>query len=275
MLTAIRIYPVKSLGGVDVTEAAVEPWGLEHDRRWIVLEPDGRVLTARREHALLGIQAAPRADGGITLSARDGSSMTVETPVVGELVAASVSRLGSVRRAGAEAGAWLSSLLGRDVSLCWLDDPRRRTVSEAHGGVSGDSLTLADAGPLLLTSRRSLDQLDLWAAELAAARGEPPPTPFAMERFRPNVVVDPDAEPFGEDAWGRVRLGGVSFRQSERCDRCVMTTIDPLTLTGGKEPLRTLAQQRRFAGKTWFGIRLVPLTVGTIRIGDPANGGGF
>ena len=267
-MSAIRIYPVKSLAGVTVREAVVEPWGLQHDRRWIVLEPDGTFLTARREHAMLGITASPLDGGGITLADRDGSSISVEAPVDGEFVATAVSRLSSLRKAAAEADEWLSSALRRPVRLAWLDDPRRRTVSEAHGGVPGDVLNLADAGPILLTSRASLDQLNLWAADVAAARGEPPPAPFAMERFRPNVVVDVDVEPFAEDAWARVRIGKRSFRQSERCDRCVLTTIDPLTLTGGKEPLRTLARHRRFAGKTWFGVRLVPLSTGGLTVGD-------
>jgi uncharacterized protein YcbX len=268
VVTAIRIYPVKSLGGVEVSEAMVEPWGLRHDRRWIVLEPDGDYLTARREHAMLAITATPREDAGITLATRDGSTITVEAPVDGELVPASVSRLGSVRLADAKASAWLSSTLNRDVRLGWLDDPRRRTVSEAHGGAAGDALSLADAGPLLLATQASLDQLSAWAAADAAERGDAPPAPFAMERFRPNVAVALDAPPFAEDAWSSLRIGTTALRQSERCDRCVLTTIDPETLEGGKEPLRTLARHRRFAGKTWFGIRLVPLEVGTLAVGD-------
>ena len=63
-------------------------------------------------------------------------------------------------------------------------------------------------------------------------------------------------------------IGEAEFRFSESCDRCVMTTIDPKTLEGGKEPLRTLAKHRQWGHKTWFGIRLVPLSTGTIRVGD-------
>jgi uncharacterized protein YcbX len=51
------------------------------------------------------------------------------------------------------------------------------------------------------------------------------------------------------------------------CDRCVMTTIDPITLASGKEPIRTLARHRRWDGKTWFGTRLVPLGTATICVG--------
>nr|WP_205304575.1 MOSC domain-containing protein [Nonomuraea montanisoli] len=50
-----------------------------------------------------------------------------------------------------------------------------------------------------------------------------------------------------------------------------MTTIDPETQVKGKEPLRTLARRRKWDGKTWFGIRLVPLELGRIRVGDPVS----
>jgi hypothetical protein len=89
-------------------------------------------------------------------------------------------------------------------------------------------------------------------------------------RFRPNVVIDGE-EPFAEDAWPTVRIGSLTFRTTMVCDRCVMTTINPATLAGGKEPIRTLARYRGWDRKTWFGTRLVPLGTGTIRVGDPVE----
>jgi uncharacterized protein len=88
-----------------------------------------------------------------------------------------------------------------------------------------------------------------------------------MTRFRPNLVVE-GAAPFAEDTWERLRIGEVTFRQTEPCDRCVLTTIDPDTLDKGHEPTRTLARHRRRHGKVWFGIRLAPEGTGTIRLGD-------
>ena len=41
-LTSIRVFPVKSLGGVRIDEALVEPWGLRGDRRWLVVTPTAR-----------------------------------------------------------------------------------------------------------------------------------------------------------------------------------------------------------------------------------------
>ena len=267
-LTAINIFPVKSLGGVPTREADVEPWGLRHDRRWLVLHHDGTVLTARAERRMLGVTATPVDDAAIELTARDGSTLRVGTPTTGELVSTTLSRLASVRAAGAGADDWLSDRLGRPVRLGWLDDPGRRTIAQDHGGRPGEPLNLSDAGPLLLTSTASLVQLNDWMAADALARDEEPSAPMAMARFRPTVVVDGIDAAFAEDGWRQMQIGGVRFRFAERCDRCVLTTIDPQTLEMGKEPVRTLARHRQWDHKTFFGIRIVPLGTGTIRVGD-------
>ena len=157
------------------------------------------------------------------------------------------------------------------MHLGWLDDPRRRTVSDVHGGLEGDSLTLADAGPLLVTSTSSVRQLNDWMVEDALTRGGEPPEPMVIARFRPNVVVDEVLEPFEEDGWRTLEIGASKFRFAEICDRCVMTTVDPQTLVAGKEPLRTLAKHRQWDHKTWFGIRVIPTKTSAIRLGDTVN----
>lgn len=262
MVSHLSVYPVKSLGGVTADEAVVEPWGLRHDRRFVALDPDGTRVTARELHDLLAITATPLDEGAIVLTARDGSSIEARSSASADELPTSLSRVGFVRSTGPEADAWLSETTGRELRLGWLDDPRRRSVAESHGGLPGETLSAADAGPLLLTTTSSLARLNEW---IGAADAVP------MERFRPNVVVDDDLEPFAEDEWKRVTIGEVDFRVSERCDRCVMTTIDTQTLAGGKEPLRTMARHRQWDHKTWFGIRLVPLSAGTVRVGDAVS----
>jgi uncharacterized protein YcbX len=113
--------------------------------------------------------------------------------------------------------------------------------------------------------------LNDWMTADALTRGADAPAPMEMPRFRPNVVVDDVSEPFEEDAWRTFRIGDAEFRFSEQCDRCVMTTLDPQTLAGGKEPLRTLAAHRQRDHKTWFGIRAVPSGPSVIRVGDPVE----
>ena len=82
------------------------------------------------------------------------------------------------------------------------------------------------------------------------------------------MVIDGEL-PFAEDGWSELRVGEVDFRRAQLCDRCVITTIDPVDLSRGREPLRTLARHRRWDGHTWFGTRLVPRSTGVIRVGDP------
>lgn len=261
-VTDLRVYPVKSLGGTSVESAKVEPQGLADDRRWGLIEPDGGVVTARECHGLLRLTAEMIDDGILTVTDRaDGESIRVSAPLAADPVPISMSGLASATPADSAASSWISTRVGRELRLAWLSDPTARPISAAHGGQPGDVVSMADTGPLLLTSESSLRQVNDWIAV-----SDPDSSPLDMVRFRPNVVVD-SPEAFTEDTWGHVRIGSVDFRTTELCDRCVMTTLDPVTLDRGKEPIRTLAQHRRWNGATWFGIRLVPEMGGSITLG--------
>ncbi|BDZ55364.1 molybdenum cofactor biosynthesis protein [Agromyces marinus] len=215
-----------------------------------VVDPDGTPVTARERNALLGLTAEPTADGGLLLAAPgDAEPLRVEVPIGAAPIPVGHSRQREALPAGDEADAWLSERMRMPLRLVWQPDPLRRPVNPAHGGLPGEGLSLADAGPLLLTSEASLAQLNAWTPDDVQ--------PLDMVRFRPNLVVDGE-EPFAEDSWTHVRIGGVRFRFGEVCDRCVMTTIDPTSLARGKDPIRTLAKHRRWDGKTWFGVRLIP-----------------
>lgn len=275
----LAVHPVKSLGGVRVARAEVEPWGLAHDRRWMVVDPEGVKLSAVAVPAMPTLTAAPRPGGGVRLSRPGAPHVDVEPPVTGPPVGVTLSRVGTALLADDAAHAWLGEALGRPARLVWLDDPRRRPLSAKHGGREGDVLSLADTGPLLLTTTASLERLDRWVArtwadryaQCGAAAGSRP-GPLAMGRFRPNLVVGgDDLEPFAEDGWQRVRVGDVEMRVSEACDRCAVVNLDPVTGARGHEPLRTLAAHRRRDGKVWFGVRLVPVTTGAVRVGDPVE----
>jgi len=260
-LHRITVFPVKSLGGTHVDAATVRPWGLENDRRWLVLHPDGTYLTARRESRMLAVTAVATGSR-LVLSAPGFPALTVEAPVDGDRTPTTVSRLPTVRLAAADAHAWVSAVLERPVRLGWLDNPYRRPVSPQHGGRDGDPLNLSDAGPLLVVTTASLRRLNDWIAA-----DDPTAPTITADRFRPNLVVD-TAEAFAEDTWPGLRIGAVELRFAEICDRCEMTLIDPITRVRGKEPIRTLARHRKWNGRTWFGVRLVPETVGSVRIGD-------
>jgi uncharacterized protein YcbX len=261
-VSSLSIYPVKATAPVALETAEVEPFGLRHDRRWAVIDDEGKRLNAGRHDVLMRATATPEADGSLTLTAEGHRTTYVREPRGGPEVAVDISRMPVAIDSGDEAAAFFSGLLGLPARLVWQDDPARRSISAEHGGLGGEPLNLADTGPLLLTSTTSLAQLNAWIA--AEHDGDA----LVMQRFRPNVVIDGCETAFAEDDWRDIRIGDVPFRFAECCDRCATTTIDPVTLAHGKEPIRTLARHRKWAGKTWFGIRIIPLATGKVSVGD-------
>jgi uncharacterized protein len=275
-ITALGVHPVKSTAIRPLIHAEVLPRGLADDRSWVVVDPDGVVVTAREEHRLLAVTAdtprtAPDVDHDLRLTADGLPPLSLDHPTAGERVRVRLfSRELQGRPAGAEADAWVRAAVGRDdVRLVWCDDPTRRRLNPDFSR-PGDHTAYADGYPITLASEASLRRLNDWILEEALERGEEPPAALPMARFRPNLVVDGE-EPFAEDAWTGVTLGDVRLRLAKPTDRCVMTTIDLATLATGKEPLRTMARHRLVDHKTYFAISLIPETTGTVKVGDPVT----
>jgi uncharacterized protein len=270
-VTSLTAYPVKSLGGAGLAAAEVEERGLRGDRRWAVVDPHGTKVTAREEHALLRLRAKPLPGGAVRLLSPVGEPLEVAPPRDAAPVTVQFSGQQEARPAGAQADAWLSERIGRPLRLVWQDDATHRPIRPDMGGLAGDRNSLSDAAPLHVTSESSLRRLNDWMTETALERGERPGEPLGHDRFRPNIVVE-GGDPFAEDSWVGARIGDVPFRATMVCDRCVMTTIDRATGESAKEPIRTLARHRTWAGATWFGIRLTPVLPiphgATIRVGD-------
>ena len=272
-VTGVFRYPVKSCRGERLGEAVVEPWGLAGDRRWMIVDADGKFVTAREHPPLILVTpTADNSNNAVRFESPGLPELTVPVPrgTTAELVPVTVWRSSLLAaHAGDEAAEWFTKITGTPVVLVYLDDPTRRPVNPDYGKDT-DRVSFADGYPLLLTSEASLSQLNDWIAEGPYA----PEAPLPMTRFRPSVVINGTA-PWAEDDWRWIRIGDVTFRVAKGCDRCVVTTIDPRTAVKGREPLVTLARHRRWDGAVWFGINLIPdLVPGTpavIRPGDPVE----
>ncbi len=259
-VTGLRVYPVKSMEGNYIDSAEMQPWGLAGDRRWALVNGSGGNLTARRINGLLGLRSELLGESSIRIVDRSGSSITVDAPRGGSTIPVGFDGLDHATPASSDADEWLSQRAGADVRLVWQEDPTARTIAAEDGGVPGDVVSLADAAPLLLVTQSSMQQLNEWVAENPESDGLL--EPLDIVRFRPNVIID-GTVPFAEDNWSRIRIGDIQFRRTELCDRCSIPMIDPATLVRGNEPTRTLAKHRMWDQKTWFGIRIAPVSLDT------------
>ncbi|MEU9480326.1 MOSC N-terminal beta barrel domain-containing protein [Streptomyces sp. NPDC048191] len=264
---SIHVHPVKAFQGFSPREAVVEPWGLAGDRRWTLVDDGGKVVTQRQEPRLALAAAELLAGGGVRLSAPGQTPLTVSVPEPAGTVPVDVfgTKVEAVPAAEA-AHAWCSAWLRADVRLVHMDDPAARRPVDPEYALPGETVSFADGYPLLIATTASLDALNSLIAEGAHAHEGPLP----MNRFRPNVVVA-GTEPWAEEHWSRISVGEVLFRVAKPSGRCVVTTVDQDTAVRGREPLRTLARHRKVGSGLIFGQNLVPLSPGTIRIGDPVR----
>jgi uncharacterized protein YcbX len=274
-LSGIHVYPIKGCRGISLEAAQVEPRGFEHDRRFMIVDENGRFLT-QREHAKLALVKTAIDDDRLRISADGIGECAVPLRGIDGPRSPVTVWQSSVEapRAGDEATAFFTHFLGFSAALVFMPPDVVRPVGEKYGR-PGEVVSFADAFPFLLATESSLADLN---ARLPRGHG-----PLPMDRFRPNVVVS-GSDAFEEDRWETLTIGDVQLRNAKACDRCVVTTIDQTTAVRGPEPLRTLSSYRgvfeertTLDGRTsqqkkvLFGVNLVPLSLGMLRLGDPVT----
>ena len=150
--------------------------------------------------------------------------------------------------------------LGADVRLVYMPDSAERQISPAYAQI-GEIVSFADGYPLLIVSEASLADLN---TRIVANGSQALP----MNRFRPNLVIS-GCEAFAEDRLGDVVIGETVFRAVKPCARCQVTTTDQADgVIRGPEPLQTLATFRDSANGMLFGMNLIPVQLGSVKVGD-------
>jgi MOSC domain-containing protein len=253
-LTQIHIFPIKSTAGISLDEAVVEERGLKFDRRLMLVDVNGRFVTARQYPKLSKIQS-DLVDSGLVVNVPEMSRLTfnynefcheIETSIWREQVL--------VLSAPVYVNQWFSKYIDLEVSLCYLDPAHSRYREAIDTNVS-----FADGYPLLLIGQQSLEKLNNLASE-----------PTQMSQFRTNLVIA-GAAAFAEDQWQRIKIGDIEFELAKPCERCIMTTIEPSSgeFRPSKEPLATLATFRADdKGRLMFGENLIARNYGKISVGD-------
>jgi uncharacterized protein YcbX len=255
IVSRIWIYPVKSLGGIQVPSAKVLPKGLEHDRRWMLIDAENKFMT-QRVYPEMALFKLSYDSGNFSIS---HSGQVIDLPLHSEndLVSAQIwnDRV-DVCEVSRRHSAWFSQILGINCRLVSFPENHSRPVDPVYAVNENNSVSLADAYPLLIIGQRSLDDLNQRLED-----------PLPMNRFRPNIIFA-GGEPYEEDSWRNFSIGQNRFVGVKPCSRCVITTVNQDTGEKGIEPLATLATYRQRNNKIYFGQNLIPLDHTTIAEGD-------
>jgi uncharacterized protein len=250
-LSRLWRYPVKSMGGEDVSELIVGPGNVVGDRAYALIESEsGQLVSGKRHGALVGCRArflsppeTDRSTPPVEVTFPDGTVVTDDSAEVS-------------RRA--------SALLGIDVHLVnHLDKDAEPVLALAA------PQTLADFGPVHVLAASDLDRL----------ADEHPGGDWDPRRFRPNVLIDDAGLTGGADDWlgCDIHLGSqVVVHAVMPTPRCVMTTLAQGELPRDREILRTLARVHTrevpvFGDRPCVGCYAEVVSPGVLRRGDPVH----
>jgi uncharacterized protein YcbX len=249
-------YPVKGLRGLKVPCATVNPRGLNNDRRWMIVDSANSFISQRQFPILT--QFKPVVEDGLKITKVDSElsasipfsdfTSVVEVEVWGQIVKAHASN--------ADIDNWLSTQIGQQVKLVYMDDEDTRVITSSKDGAI---VSFADGYPVLLTGSASLQDLN-----------DRLHTKASIDRFRPNIHVSTTTA-FEEEEWQRIKIGEVYFQVAKKCARCPVINIEQDSGRSTKETLKTLSSYRKEGNKVNFGINLIPENTGIIHESDPVE----
>jgi MOSC domain-containing protein len=251
----ILVYPIKSLRGSTVDEALVCGYGLEHDRQWMLVDGESKMIT-QRECPHVATLVPHLEDGRLRIALPAGGEILV--PFSADAWTdqqVTVDVWGHVY-VGVIAAGPINTALREAIGMeCRLASIRSDVFRMQH------EVAFHDDSPMLVIGQSSLDELNRRL-----------PAPLPMNRFRPNLVIA-DTKPFEEDLWQRIAIGDTVLRAVKQCERCVTTTVDQAAgVFHGPEPLKTLATFRRKGQNVAFGQYFRPESKGAnLRRGDEVS----
>lgn len=257
-LSAIYIYPIKSLGGIELNQSKIEIKGLQYDRRWMLVHPDGQFITQRKYPKLALLQTSMD-ENNLIVNQPNGSALNIPLTYAGEKQTIDTEVWGTPCQGwicDRAIDQWFSDFLGMPCHLIYMPEDHQRVTDQKYAP-PGQVVSYADGYPFLIIGQAALDHLN---EKLAQA--------IPMNRFRPNLVFT-GGSPNEEDTWKDFQIGTAFFRGVKPCSRCNMTTINQQTAEVGTEPLETLSTYRRINRKILFGQNLIWMEEGnTIQVGD-------
>jgi uncharacterized protein YcbX len=278
-------YPVKSMLGEQVDGADVRETGLTGDRAYAVIDPaTGKVGSAKHPRlwgALLQCTAryreTPRAGAPlppVSITLPDGGETGSDDPDVDHRLSNVFGRPVQLSTVAPEGNGYLA---------VWPDiDGVVPTDFRDQNAVEGDELdgTVTDLALALASPPGTFFDVSalhvLTTATLRRLGELQPGSRFAVERYRPNIVIDAATDAFAENAWSGTSLqcgGALTASVLIPTMRCIMTTLAQGDLPRDNEVLRTVARHNRIEIPglgTWscVGAYAVVTTPGRVQLGD-------
>lgn len=254
-VTALFIYPIKSLAGISMKTAKAEELGFENDRRWMLIDENNQFITQRKNPVLS--QFFPKIIGDkIAISHQDSTHEFSINESLEEPIYSSVwdddCKVFEVNKATSK---WFSDELGFSCKLVKIvnNGDRKHNSSKLDTTLN---VSLADGYPYLLIGSESLNFLNEKLDEK-----------IIIQRFRPNIVINSFIA-HEEDSFDTFQIGNVKFKNAKPCGRCVMVNNNPITGILTKEPLKTLSTYRKEGNAVLFGTNIICLNEGEIRLVD-------
>ncbi len=257
-LTKIIIYPIKSLGSVELDFALIDDFGLQYDRRWMLINREGKALT-QRELPELSLLNVVLDDDQIIVTHKVDETLQINVPLTisdGEKMNVKIWEDECIAlKAESSINEQFTKKLGMNVSLVYLPDANGRIVNTQYANKQ-EITSFTDGFPVLIIGEESLNLLNSKLEEKVT-----------MNRFRPNLVFSGEVA-HCEDEFKIFRIGNAYFKAVKPCSRCVVTNINPSTSSKGVEPLKTLNTYRNFNNKVMFGMNILVQSGKVVRVGD-------
>jgi uncharacterized protein YcbX len=236
-VTELNVYPVKSLAGISLRSATLTPKGLLHDRKFMLVMPNGRFMTQRQFPQMALIKTAIERDNLVLYKQGMGEFVLPMTQEATGFLSTQVWKDDcEVEDLGVDIANWFTKALDLNFqpSFVRMKNSFERLLSNPERYGKGTTTDFADGAPYLVANTSSLDALNEQLQKKRIGAVE-------MNRFRPNIVIA------GLAAFEEHRVSGIMspaymLKFCYPCERCIVTTIDQQTAIKDPqmEPFKTL-----------------------------------